>query len=676
MDEQNMQEQEFDLEEIIREFSDAQDVQQPPQEEPEEDVKQYDKQAIKETQTVAQQPVVSGDTIRLEKIPETQGVVRNAQPITEEEPEVYQPETPEEKTEPYSEQWEPEYEQPIAEYVPPQPIAFRPRSRLRELKRKLVAGPEKQYYALSEKGLGKLQLAILLSLLMVLISAGAAAMVALNWVNPDRGRLMVFGQFWVMLVSALLGSFQLIQGAADLFRKKFSLNTLLLFTFILCCADGIICLGQQRIPCCAAFSLQVTMSLWCTYQQRNTKLGQLDTMRKAIRLDGISVSEDYFETRKGFVRGEGQVEHFMDSYESSPKLEKVLSVYALVALCISVAIGVAGGVLHSVSTGIQVASVACLAAMPASMFITLSRPMAVLEKQLHRLGAVLCGWKGVEGMGGKAAFPVEHNDLFPAGSVQLNGVKFFGNRQPDLIIAYAAALMEADGNSLEPIFTQLLDSRNGRHYSVEDFQGYEGGIGAVVNGEAVLAGTLSFLKEMGTDLPEGIRVSQAVCLAVDGELCGLFALSYEKNRGAAAGIHTLLGSRKLETVLVAENFMLTPEFLRSVFGSNIRRMSYLDRKMREQLRTQKPDPDAPALAMVTAEGLAPMAYAVSGARSVKAAATAGVAVHMAGGILGLLMMLTLAILGATQLLTPANLFLYELLWLVPGLLITEWPRTI
>ena len=57
--------------------------------------------------------------------------------------------------------------------------------------------------------------------------------------------------------------------------------------------------------------------------------------------------------------------------------------------------------------------------------------------------------------------------------------------------------------------------------------------------------------------------------------------------------------------------------------------------MREQLRTQKPDPDAPALAMVTAEGLAPMAYAVSGARSVKAAATAGVAVHMAGGILGL-----------------------------------------
>jgi len=666
MDEQNLQEQEqeFNLEDIIREFSD--ETQVPPQEEPEEDVKQYDKEAIKQEQ--AAPAAVTGDTIRLEKIPEAQGVVRNAQPITEEEPE--------ERAEPYSEQWEPEYEQPIAEYVPPQPIAFRPRSRLRELKRKLVAGPEKQYYALSEKGLGKLQLAILLSLVMVLLSAGGAMMNALGAVPEDRLRLMVFGQFWVMLVSALLGSFQLLAGATDLLKKKFSLNTLLLFTFLLCCADGIVCLGQLRVPCCAAFSLQVTMSLWSAYQQRNTKLGQLDTMRKAVRLDSISAAEDYFEEKKGFLRGEGQVEHFMDSYESRPKLEKVLSVYTLVALCVSVAIGVAGGVLHGVSAGLQVASVACLAAMPASMFVTLSRPMAVLEKQLHSLGAVLCGWKGVEGLGGKAVFPVEHSDLFPAGTVQLNGVKFFGARQPDMIIAYAAALMEADGNSLEPIFTQLLDSRNGRHYPVENFRGYEGGIGAEVNGEPVLVGTLSFLKDMGTDLPEGIRVSQAVCLAVDGELCGLFALSYEKDRGAAVGLATLLGSRRLKTVLVAEDFMLTPDFVRATFGSNTRRMSYLDRALRERLQAQKADPEVQALAMVTKEGLAPIAYAVSGARCVKSAATAGVVVHMTGGIMGLLMMLALAVLGATWLLTPANLFLYELVWLIPGLLITHWPRTI
>ena len=75
-----------------------------------------------------------------------------------EEPVFIPPEEP--KTEPYSKEWEPEYEKPMGEYIPPEPIVFRPRSRLRELKKKLIAGPEKRYYELVELGLGKLQMAI------------------------------------------------------------------------------------------------------------------------------------------------------------------------------------------------------------------------------------------------------------------------------------------------------------------------------------------------------------------------------------------------------------------------------------------------------------------------------------------------------------------------------------
>jgi hypothetical protein len=49
---------------------------------------------------------------------------------------------------------------------------------------------------------------------------------------------------------------------------------------------------------------------------------------------------------------------------------------------------------------------------------------------------------------------------------------------------------------------------------------------------------------------------------------------------------------------------------------------------------------------------------------------------MLGGILGLVMMLVLAILGAQELLTPMNLLVYELVWLIPGMLITEWTRSV
>ena len=42
----------------------------------------------------------------------------------------------------------------------------------------------------------------------------------------------------------------------------------------------------------------------------------------------------------------------------------------------------------------------------------------------------------------------------------------------------------------------------------------------------------------------------------------------------------------------------------------------------------------------------------------------------------MLIMAALAYLGTTDLLTPIHILLYQLVWLIPGLLITEWTRTV
>jgi hypothetical protein len=79
---------------------------------------------------------------------------------------------------------------------------------------------------------------------------------------------------------------------------------------------------------------------------------------------------------------------------------------------------------------------------------------------------------------------------------------------------------------------------------------------------------------------------------------------------------------------------------------------------------------------MTVEGLAPMAYAVTGARTLRTACIWGTAIHLVAGLLGMTMMLVLTWYGSLHLLTPANMFLYELVWLIPGLLITEWTRSV
>ena len=354
--------QEFDLDDIMKEFA-AEPEAVPPVEE-ETQTSEEPAEAVPEDTAVftpakgSADPVstdeptkvigpVTTDTVRLDSISDATPAspdlaeTQRFEPI-EAQPDPVPSSLPEADAdpEPFTGQWEPQYEQPMGEYIPPQPIIFRPKSRLRELKRKLIAGPEKRYYELTEVGTGKLQAAIFLTLLISVLSAGVTVFHGLGLVQPERMKLMIFWQFFSILISALLGCYQMMDGAADIFRGRFSLNSLLLFTFIICCVDSVLCLQAQRIPCCAAFSLQVTMSLLSTYHKRTTEIAQMDTMRRAVRLDKLSKKEAFFEETSGILRSEGQVEDFMDTYAQRSRPEKLVSVYALIALLISIGIGV------------------------------------------------------------------------------------------------------------------------------------------------------------------------------------------------------------------------------------------------------------------------------------------------------------------------------------------------
>ena len=557
------------------------------------------------------------------------------------------------------------------------PLIFRPRSRLTELKRQLVAGPEKRYYELAEIGVGKVQIAMLLCLVVILVSGAAAMLYNAGQVSENRIRLMVFSQVLAMLMGGLLGCQQMIDGVCDLFQRKFTLNTMLAITFGACCVDSVFCFREQRVPLCAAFSLEVFMALWSAYHKRTTEMGQMDTMRKAVRLDGVVKCEEYHESRAGFLRKEGQVEEFMDRYNEVTGPEKLQQAYALLSLLVSIGVAVVAGVFHGVSMAVQIFSTTLLVAVPVSMFITLTRPAAVLERKLHSLGTVLCGWSGVKGLCAKGVLPLSDYDLFPGGATKMNGVKFYGDRDPEEVIAYAASLMDANGGSLAPIFGQLLDSRGGTHYPAVNLQHYgNGGIGGEVCDEPVLMGTLEFLKDMGVEIPEGTMVKQAVYVSIDGELSGLFAITYTRTKFAASGLATLHNYRRVAPVVIAKDFMLTASFLKEKFGIRNRRMIFATREEREALEQKQAAEDAVSMALVTQEGLAPVAYAITGARALRTASRLGMAVHIIGGVLGMLIMLALAVLGSTHLLTPIHILFYQLIWMIPGLLVTMWPRTI
>ena len=558
-----------------------------------------------------------------------------------------------------------------------EPLEFNPHEKLRELKRKLVAGPERRYYELSETGVGKLQAAIAVNALLVLLSAGVAALYALDLVPEYRTKLLIFSQILIMLVSGLTGSHLMLDGLGELAKGRFTLNTLSLFTFLVCCADAVICLEQLRVPCCAAFSLEMLMALLARYQRRSTEMAQMDTLRKAVRLNSMVKVPNYYQDRDGILRGLGSLEDFWDNYQKAPAPETVQNVYAFISFLGCIAISVLAGTRHNIELGIQILATSLLVAVPAGYFVAMTRPMYTLQKRLHMVGAVLCGWQGIRGFRGKLAFPLKDEDLFPKNSTKLNGIKFYGDRDPDEVIRYTASMILAAGGGLTHVFQHLLKNRNTTELPVLNFQNYgAGGIGGEVNGEPVLLGSLSFLQDMGVEIPEGTMVAQAIYTSIDGQLSAVVAISYAKMRSASAGLVSLAGTRQMRSILVIEDFMLTESLIRGKFGIRSRRLVFPDAQTRKALTAVEVPENAPALALTTRDELVSYAYAMNGARALRWSWGLGNFLNILGGIVGMAIMAALAWLGNTELLVPTNIFLYQLIWLIPGLLITEWTRTV
>ncbi|MFR7894106.1 MAG: hypothetical protein ACLU38_08535 [Dysosmobacter sp.] len=111
-------------------------------------------------------------------------------------------------------------------------------------------------------------------------------------------------------------------------------------------------------------------------------------------------------------------------------------------------------------------------------------------------------------------------DLFPPGTIRLNGVKVYGE-ELGKVSAYAAAAARAAGCGLERVFEGLAVGENAPRETAQDLSFYEqGGFGCTIHGESVLLGTASFLRKQDVRLPSNINLKTGIFLAIDHQLSG------------------------------------------------------------------------------------------------------------------------------------------------------------
>ncbi len=484
--------------------------------------------------------------------------------------------------------------------------------------------------------------------------------------NRTLSVLMLF----LLLGQCLLCGDVFVRGVYQALKRRFDLTTMLVLTVLVTVVDAFVAIPAGRVPFCATASLALLLALWSVSLEKRAKWRTLKTVL-AMETPVAAVKEEKsWRDLDCIFRQEGSLEDFTSMLETPDAAQKTMRVYAPVATIISLVLAVlaayfGGGGFWWAWTGLLTA------ALPTGGFFSCCRPFYLLAARLGKTGAAICGWRGAKILSGECGIVIEDNDLFPAGNISMNGMKMYSDLPVRQVVGYAAAVVQAAGSGLLPLFEQVMKDENARRYTVDSFRQYEGGgLGAEIRGDVVLLGSIAFMRLMGVQVPEGTRIQSAVYISVNKELVGVFALSYAPAAGTKSGLQEILHSPGLTPVLGTRDFMITPGLVKKRYKVPADQLEFP--LVAERAKLSAPEAGASGLqgALMDRNSFPAFAAAVSGGRQLRRAVHSAVLVSLLSGLMGLGLLFLLTYLDAGEAANGVNLLLYQLLWQLPVWMIT------
>ena len=484
----------------------------------------------------------------------------------------------------------------------------------------------------------------------------------------DHAAVFSAAMLGLLLLQAVCSYDVCLSGVIALLRFRFDQYSMLFLALCAVVADAFFAVAEGRTPFCTVAGILLLLALWgrdLLYDARRRSLRAISNMDEPV---AAIREEKAWHGYDCIFRAPGDAEQFAVQLEMPDAGSRIMRVWAPVMTAVTLALSV----LTSLRTGehfLWAWSAMLLASFPAGILIAYAKPFSALARRLYRAGAAIAGWQGARILSGEAGLIVEDADLFPPQNVTQGGMKLYGSRPAPMVIGYANAVVQTAGSGLVPLFEQMMHDQNGRRYTVDTFRRYEGGgLGATIRGDVVLMGSIAFMKLMRVRVPEGTRLKQAVYLSVNGELTAVFALNYAPAESVRAGLSAVLRAGSLVPVLATRDFMITPQFLKLRYKIPPEHIEFPIVEERARLSSQEIPRTGPQGALMARSSFASFAGSVVSARTLRGAAIIAMIVALAGSVLGTALMFFLTFLGSSFSASCWNLFVYTVLWLIPGLL--------
>ena len=446
----------------------------------------------------------------------------------------------------------------------------------------------------------------------------------------------------LLVIGTLLAFDVLKEGAKHLIKGKVEMDSLAALSVIFTLIDAVMLVAlpneRGRLPYTVVVLTQLWLTLHGTYHKRCGLRLSCRTAAASSEPYRVTLDEGKWNGRDTYTKWSGTAEGFGSQIQMDDGAQRIFHrlcpVLLLADILLAVLATVAKGHPENLVWGLS-ALFTVTAAFGGSL--AYGRAFHKIARRLFQSGAALAGWPGIADSKRGDRVLITDTDLFPPGYVEMNGFKVLGDFPMERVVAYTATLIRDSGSGLTKLFQDQLRALGGMMRNGERLCCYEGGgLSATVRGDQVLVGSAAFMNLMEISLPVGLNVKNAVFCAINGELAGIFALSYNLPDTVFPSIEELMGE-KVGPVLATRDFNLIPAMLQQRFKLAADKMDFPPVERRRELS----DPDQPHSERLTAvlcrEGLFPFAEAVTGAKRLRWATRMGAVLCCVSSVLGLLL---------------------------------------
>lgn len=358
------------------------------------------------------------------------------------------------------------------------------------------------------------------------------------------------------------------------------------------------------------------------------------------------------------------------SYAPDPSEDlasKLVPITTIASIIIAVMYGV---VKLSFADALNAFALITAVSVPVATLLSVNAPVRKLCKTLLSYGSMLSGYPSVKQFCDSTAIMIDANELFPAESISLEGIKTFEDYGIDESLLCGIAILKEAQNPIANAFDSVVAETEETLPEVESVL-YEDEIGLVgwIKSERILVGSRTLMEKYSVEVPNmeyeekyTSQGRQVTYLSRAGRLVAMFVTRYTPDAQLKAEMQRA-ETNGISFLIRTTDYNVTNDLVAKLYDLFYRSIKVLPTGLGNVLKEAEDTVEETSRSYLITNGkAASLARAVTGCVKIKHNISLSIIIQLIAVIFGLLVASTLSLYAGVQVMGSLEVLIYALFW--------------